>query len=100
MSEKLPTIQNIQTIIYHIRGQNVMTDSDLARLYGVETKKLVQAMKRNIERFPSDFMFQLEYHEVRSLRSQFVTLKPGRGEHRKYLPYVFTEQADMTLVID
>jgi len=69
-----------------------MLDSDLATLYGVETRVLVQAVKRNIERFPDDFMFQLSKEEYEFLRSQTVTLKTGRGRHRKYLPYAFTEQ--------
>jgi hypothetical protein len=90
--------------IHLVRGQRVMLDSDLAELYGVTTKRFNEQVKRNIERFPSDFMFQLVEDEDESLRSQFVTLntddplrsqiatlKPGRGQHRKYLPYVFTE---------
>jgi len=74
-----------------IRGQKVMLDSDLAELYGVTTKRLNEQVKRNIERFPADFMFQLTDKEAEILRSQFATLKAGRGQHRKYLPYVFTE---------
>jgi len=69
-----------------------MLDSDLAELYGGPTKVLVQAVKRNIKRFPEDFMFQLSEDEDKSLRSQIVTLKAGRGKHRKYLPYAFSEQ--------
>ncbi len=69
-----------------------MLDHDLAKLYEVPTKVLNQAVKRNQERFPSDFMFQLTPDESEVLRSQFVTLKGGRGQHRKYLPYAFTEQ--------
>lgn len=69
-----------------------MLDKDLAELYGVETKVLNQAVKRNIERFPDDFMFQLNKDEWEFLRSQIVTIKNGRGEHVKYLPFVFTEQ--------
>jgi hypothetical protein len=76
--------------IYLIRGQKVMLDRDLSRLYEVETKVLKQAVKRNAERFPEDFMFELTKGENDSLRSQFVTLK--RGEHSKYLPTAFTEQ--------
>jgi hypothetical protein len=83
-------IERIEKQILHIRGQNVMLDSDLAELYGVETKALVQAVKRNLERFPNDFMFQLNKEEFDALRSQIVTSK-GRGG-RRYLPYVFTEQ--------
>lgn len=69
-----------------------MLDKDLAELYGVEVKVLNQAVKRNIVRFPDDFMFQLNKDEWEFLRSQFVTIKSGRGEHVKYLPFVFTEQ--------
>lgn len=74
-----------------VRGQKVMLDADLAELYGVTTKRLNEQVKRNIARFPSDFMFQMNAREYRSLRSHFATLKSGRGQHRKYLPYVFTE---------
>lgn len=80
----------IEGFIYQIRGERVIFDHDLARLYGVETKKLVQAVKRNIARFPSDFIFQLSNQEVTALRSHFVTSK-GRGG-RRFNPYVFTEQ--------
>ena len=80
------TAETIEHKIYLIRGHKVMLDSDLAELYGVPTKVLVQAVKRNIKRFPMDFMFQLENQEVVSLRSQIVTLKTGRGQQRKYLP--------------
>ncbi|MCD6412729.1 MAG: ORF6N domain-containing protein [Elusimicrobia bacterium] len=82
----------IEKKIFLIRGVNVMLDKDLAELYGVETRVLNQAVKRNLKRFPSDFMFQLTREENKSLRSQIVTLKHGRGHHRKYLPYAFTEQ--------
>ena len=75
--------------ILSIRGYKVMLDVDLAALYEVETKILNQAVKRNIERFPSDFMFPLSGDEINSLRSQIVTLK--RGQHRKYAPRAFTE---------
>jgi phage regulator Rha-like protein len=80
----------ITSKILLIRGEKVLLDRDLAELYGVETRVLNQAVKRNIERFPDDFMFQITAGENRFLRSQFVTLK--RGGHTKYLPYVFTEQ--------
>jgi phage regulator Rha-like protein len=90
--KSLITAQTIERKIYLIRGQKVMLDSDLAELYEVPTKALVQAVKRNANRFPRDFMFQLENHDVAGLRSQIVTLKQGRGTHRKYLPYAFTEQ--------
>lgn len=82
----------IEQKIFDIRGHKVMLDSDLAELYGVATKVLLQAVKRNLNRFPEDFMFILKYQDAAALRSQIVTLKKGRGEHRKYLPYVFTEQ--------
>ena len=78
-----------------IRGHKAM---HLAELYGVKTKVLMQAIKRNIERFPEDFMFQLTWEETKSLRSQFVTLKrvevvdSGQGKHIKYIPYALTEQ--------
>ena len=82
----------IQNLIYEIRGHKVMLDSDLARLYEVETKHLNRAVKRNIERFPNNFMFQLTKEEYDSfkVRCQFVTSPKGGG--RQYLPYVFTEQ--------
>lgn len=73
------TAEGIERKIYLIRGHKVMLDSDLAELYGVATKVLVQAVKRNIRRFPPDFMFQLSEAEDKSLRSQIVTLKTGRG---------------------
>ena len=79
----------IQQKIFYIRNQKVMMDSDLATLYGVETRVLKQAVRRNIKRFPEDFMFELTKEEVNSLRSQFVTLK--RGAHSKFLPFAFTE---------
>ncbi len=85
-------IEIIEKKIYLVRSQKVMLDSDLAELYGVSVKVLNQAVKRNISRFPNDFMFHLTKKENISLRSQFVTLKTGRGQHRKYLPYAFTEQ--------
>ncbi|HEY6503979.1 MAG TPA: ORF6N domain-containing protein [Chitinophagaceae bacterium] len=81
----------IQQSIFEVRGQKVMLDFDLAKLYGVETKVLNQAVKRNIDRFPKDFMFRLTKQEWESLRSQFVTLEKGRGKYPKYLPYAFTE---------
>jgi len=84
--------ERIEQAILLIRGQKVMLDRDLAELYGVEIRVLNQAVHRNIKRFPEDFMFQLTKAEDETLRSQFVTLKKGRGQHRKYLPYAFTEQ--------
>jgi len=98
-------IRSIQNRIYEIRGERVMLDRDLADLYEIETKSLNLAVRRNIKRFPPDFMFQLtkeEYDSLRfqietletnnPLRSQIATLKTGRGQHSKYLPYAFTEQ--------
>ena len=82
----------IASKIYYIRGEKVMIDSDLAELYGVTTKVLNQAVKRNIHKFPEDFMFELTEEEWTTLRSQIVTLKTGRGQHSKYLPFAFTEQ--------
>ena len=84
-------LQTIQNKIYELRGQQVMLDFDLAELYGVPTKHLKQAVKRNAKRFPHDFAFVLEREEVRGLRSQFVTSNKGRGGTR-YAPLVFTEQ--------
>lgn len=93
MADKLTIAQKeIENLIYTIRDKQVMLDSDLARIYQVETKVFNQAVKRNIERFPENFSFQLTSEEWESLRSQFVTLNAGRGQHRKYMPYVFTEQ--------
>jgi len=86
----IPT-ERIQQCIYLIRGEKVMLDKDLAVLYQVETKVLNQSVKRNIDRFPSDFMFQLSEEEADSLRSQSVTSNEGRGG-RRYPPYAFTEQ--------
>ena len=103
-------IQTIQNKIYEIRSQRVMLDFDLASMYGVETRALNQAVKRNIERFPEDFMIQLtrgewailksqivisnttENQEDNVLTSQIVIIKEGRGQHKKYMPYAFTEQ--------
>jgi ORF6N domain len=78
--------------IFSIRGRSVVLDSDLSAVYSVETRVFNQAFRRNQVRFPADFVFQLTEEEWGVLRSQFVTLKPaGRGQHRKYLPWVFTE---------
>ncbi|MGA2261765.1 MAG: ORF6N domain-containing protein [Acidobacteriota bacterium] len=90
--QQLIPIETIANKIYLIRGQKVMLDRDLAELYGVSTKRLNEQVKRNRERFPEDFMFQLtrdEGSELLALRSHFATLK--RGQHLKYAPYVFTE---------
>lgn len=87
-----PALQlHISRHILLLREQRVMLDAELAALYGVETKVLVQAIKRNIERFPTDFMFQLSAEEFANLRSQFVTSSSGYGG-RRYAPYAFTEQ--------
>ena len=77
--------------IYRLRGKQIMLDKDLAGLYQVTTKRLNEQVKRNSDRFPDDFIFQLSETEYESLRSQFATLKTGRGKHRKYMPYAFTE---------
>ena len=91
--EELLTIQNK---IYEIRGQRVMLDFDLAAMYRIETKQLKQAVRRNLDRFPPDFMFELTMNEYNSLliniRSQIVTLETGRGKYPKYAPFAFTEQ--------
>lgn len=80
----------VENLIHLIRGQQVMIDRDLARLYGVETKRLKEQVRRNISRFPEDFMFELTKEEC--LRSQIATLNAGRGKHLKYMPFAFTEQ--------
>jgi hypothetical protein len=82
--------QSIERKIFLIRGNKVMLDADLAILYGVSTKVMMQSVRRNIQRFPTEFMFQLSEREYNSLRSQIVTSKTGRGG-RRYLPFVFTE---------
>ncbi|MDD5694060.1 MAG: ORF6N domain-containing protein [Bacteroidales bacterium] len=90
-SDKITTQDDvIIRAIHFLRGENVILDTDLAILYGVETRVLKQAVRRNPDRFPIDFMFQLTKEELDSLRSQNVTLK--RGQHRKYLPFAFTKQ--------
>jgi hypothetical protein len=81
----------IEQRIFVARGGQVMLDEDLADLYGVETKRLVEQVKRNIDRFPEDYMFQLNKEEAADLRSQIATSNTGRGG-RRYAPYVFTEQ--------
>ncbi len=87
--------EKIMRQIYLIRGHKVMLDRDLAELYGVETKRLKEQVKRNIERFPKQYMFELTVKENESLRSQFATLEKGR--HSKYLPMVFTEHGVLQL---
>jgi hypothetical protein len=91
---KLIVAPDITSLIHSIRDQRVILDADLARIYGVETLRFNEAVKRNLVRFPADFMFRLskkEWNGLQSLRSQIAILKTGRGQHRKYLPYVFTE---------
>jgi len=88
---KTLTTNQLDQLIREIRGHKVMLDFDLARVYGVETKSINRAVKRNADRFPKDFMFQLTRSEFEALRYQTGTLKTGRGQHRKYLPFVFTE---------
>jgi hypothetical protein len=85
-------ISKIDRRIQEVRGRHVLLDRELAALYQVEVKALNQAVKRNAARFPEDFMFQLTAEEFAALRSQSVTLDRGRGRHRKYRPYAFTEQ--------
>ncbi len=87
----LPALDNL---ILSMRDQKVILDADLAAIYGVATFRFNEAVRRNIHRFPEDFMFRLtkeEWVKLQSLRSQFAMLKPGRGRHRKYLPHAFTE---------
>jgi hypothetical protein len=91
---KLIVAPDVASLIHSIRNQRVILDADLARIYGVETRRFNEAVKRNLVRFPADFMFRLSKEEwtgLRSLRPQIAILKTGRGQHRKYLPYVFTE---------
>jgi hypothetical protein len=84
-------VDQISRAIIFLRGHRILLDAELAALYGVSTKRLGEQVRRNAERFPEDFMFQLTPDESTSLRSQIATLKTGRGRHRKYLPYAFTE---------
>jgi hypothetical protein len=88
----LARLDRIESAILILRGERVILDEVLAGLYGVPVKVLNQAVKRNARRFPEDFMFQLTEEEHGRLRSQSVTLNAGRGRHRKYRPYAFTEQ--------
>ena len=92
MSRPTPfPVERIERSILALRGMRVMLDEALARLYGVEVRVLNQAVSRNIERFPGDFMFQLTTEEAALLRSRIVILETGRGRHRKYMPFAFTE---------
>ena len=89
-SEALLPVERIETVIFYVRGERIILDADIADLYGVETKALVRAVKRNLDRFPQDFMFQLTEEELRRLRCQIGTSNTRGG--RRYLPYAFTEQ--------
>ena len=91
MSVALAPTEIIAERIFMVRGHKVILDADLAALYEVPTKRFNEAVKRNLAKFPADFMFPLTAREGQSLRSQIATLNGGRGQHRKYLPYVFTE---------
>lgn len=99
----LAVIEQVEDKIYVIRGQRVMLDSDLAEIYAVETRRLKEQVRRNIHRFPTDFMFELtldEMRHVQSLRSQIATLneqQPNRGRHSKYRPFAFTEHGAVML---
>ena len=102
MNEIIIKDKQIENMIFEVRGVQVMVSSDVATLYQIETKRLNQVIKRNIDRFPSTFCFQLTDEEIDrlSLRSQFATLNKSsnlRGQHYKYLPYVLTEQGIMML---
>ncbi len=90
---KFMELQIIQNKIYEIRGKKVMLDFDLAELYGTETKVLKQAVRRNIKRFPGDFMFELSFDEFTSLRSQIVTSNKRGGT--RYMPFAFTDNNDL-----
>ena len=90
VDKALIPVEMIEKKILLIRGEKVMLDADLAELYGVEVKHLKRQVRRNIDRFPEDFMIELYKEEYESLRRHFGTLK--RGEHSRYLPYAFTEQ--------
>ena len=94
MNDKIDIIspEAIKSRIFKVRERCVIIDSDLATMYGVETKNLKRAVRMNIERFPEDFMFVLSKEEYDSLRCNFFTLKNGRGQHSKYLPYAFTRE--------
>ena len=93
MNDKLSiTNDTIENIIYDVRGVKVMLDYDLATMYEVEVAQLKRQVRRNIERFPEDFMFELTAEEVFALRCHFGILKVGRGQHSKYPPFAFTEE--------
>lgn len=90
MNEIIKNI-DIKDLIYEVRGKQVMLDSDVAYLFGYETKDLNRNVRNNLERFPENYCFILTNEEYDSLRCKNCTLKKGRGKHRKYMPYVFTE---------
>lgn len=95
MAKEVPVLASIDFIaskIFYLRDEKVLLDSDLALLYGIETRVLKQSVRRNIVRFPDDFLFELTTEEWVALRSQNVTLEKGRGSHSKYPPFAFTEQ--------
>jgi hypothetical protein len=85
-------LQLIRKKIHELRGQRVMLDFDLAELYETETKRLKEVVRRNIDRFPEDFMFELTREEYNSLRTQIASLEKGKGKHSKFKPFAFTEQ--------
>jgi len=91
MADEIVLVDQIEPLIKEIRGHNVILDSELAQLYDVSIKRLNEQVRRNRARFPDDFVFQISVDEAAALRSQNATLKLGRGGHRKYLPYAFTE---------
>ncbi len=98
MKKLLINSNAIASGIYLIRGKKVMLDQSLAALYGVSTRHLKRQVRRNADRFPQDFMFELSADESAALRCQFGTLnKAGRGEHSKYLPFAFTEHGILML---
>jgi hypothetical protein len=88
---ELVLVDQIEPLIVTVRGQKLLLDTDLAALYGVSVKRLNEQVRRNKKRFPADFLLRLTQEEMEALRSQFATLKRGRGQHRKYLPYAFSE---------
>ena len=90
-TEALARVEDIDRRIVVLRGRRVMLDADLALLYGVPTKRFNEQVRRNLRRFPPDFMFQLTNPDLPALRSQIATLETGRGQHRKYRPRAFTE---------
>jgi hypothetical protein len=95
MAKRIPQLIGIEQMIYFIRGQKVMLDSDLAAIYGVELKRLNEQVRRNSKRFPSDFAFQLDYQEFTNLKSQFATSSSHGGKRK--LPWVFTEHGAIML---